>query len=316
MPIKARNFALTRSQAACLIALRNGKNSKSKVALEAELDLIETVTALAALGQLGLARQNKASRTWRATAHGKVCRYKIVPDRPRRNRGAPGASGLRLLALLDRPMRGGDIAEKLEITLQRVHQLVIRLHAQGYVSIGDQANILWMVMRAGDKTRLLSRDQERVLSAIPRDYVTDATKIRLAAHLPEDRVEKILESLIMAKLIETSVGFRGNQVYRLTSAGLNHPQRVRSARHAQELRLPVESERVRNVLSAIADAGALRARDVAKLLQIPRQSLNALMQYFKRKRLVQKVGQDLHAPYSLTEMGHTALAEMTRRQAA
>lgn len=314
MPIKARNFALTRSQAACLIALRNGKNSKSKVALEAELDLIETVTALAALGQLGLARQNKASRTWGATARGKVCRYKIVPDRPRRNRGAPGASGLRLLALLDRPMRGREIAEKLEITLQRVHQLVIRLHARGYVSIGDQANMLWMVMRAGDKTRLLSRDQERVLSAIPRDYVTDATKIRLAAHL--DRVEKILESLIIAKLIETSVGFRGNQVYRLTSAGLNHPQRVRSARHAQELRLPVESERVRNVLSAIADAGALRARDVAKLLQIPRQSLNALMQYFKRKRLVQKVGKDLHAPYSLTEMGHTALAEMTQRQAA
>jgi hypothetical protein len=72
----------------------------------------------------------------------------------------------------DRPMRGGDIAEKLEITLQRVHQLVIRLHAQGYVSIGDQANILWMVMRAGDKTRLLSRDQERVLSAIPIRWCT------------------------------------------------------------------------------------------------------------------------------------------------
>ena len=77
MPIKTRNFALTRSQAACLTALRHGKNSKSKVALEAELDLIETVTALAALGQLGLARQNEATRTWRATAHGKACRYKM-----------------------------------------------------------------------------------------------------------------------------------------------------------------------------------------------------------------------------------------------
>jgi hypothetical protein len=59
MPITARNFALTRSQAACLTALRNGKNSKSKVALEAELDLIETVTALAALGQLGLPDKTK-----------------------------------------------------------------------------------------------------------------------------------------------------------------------------------------------------------------------------------------------------------------
>jgi Mn-dependent DtxR family transcriptional regulator len=315
MPIKARNIALTRSQVACLIALRHGKNSKSKVAIEAELDLIETATALAALGQLGLARQNKASRTWRATARGKGCRYKTLPDRPRRNRAAPGASGLRLLALLDRPMRGRQIAEKLGVTHQRVLQIVIRLHARGYVSIGDQENILWMVMR-GDKTRLLSRYQERVLSVIPREYVTDARQIRLAARLPEDKVEKTLEKLITARLVETSTGPRGDQVYRLTSVGLSHPQRVRSARQAQELRLPVESERVRNVLSAIADAGVLRARDVPKVLQIPGQSLNALMQYFKRKHLVQKTSQDLHAPYSLTEMGHAALAEMTRRQAA
>jgi DNA-binding IclR family transcriptional regulator len=316
MPIKARNIALARSQAACLIALRHGKNSKSKVAIEAELDLIETATALAALGQLGLARQSKASRTWRATARGKGCRYKTLPDRPRRNRAAPGASGLRLLALLDRPMRGREIAERLGITHQRVLQLVIRLHARGYVSIGDQENILWMVMREGDKTHLLSRDQERVLSAIPREYVTDAKKIRLVAHLPEEKVEKILEKLITTRLVETFAGFRGNQVYRLTSAGLSHPQRIRCARHAQELRLPVESERVRNVLSAIAEAGTLRARDVAKLVQIPRQSVNALMQYLKRKHLVQKAGQELHAPYSLTELGHAALAEMTRRQAA
>lgn len=173
-----------------------------------------------------------------------------------------------------------------------------------------------MVMRAGDKTRLLSRDQERALSAIPREFVTDAKQIRRAARLPEDKVEKILERLITARLVETSSGPRGDQVYRLTSAGLGHPQRVRSARQAQELRLPVELERVCNVLSTIADAGAVRARDVAKLLQIPLQSLNALMQYFKRKHLVQKAGQDLHAPYSLTEMGHAVLAEITRRQAA
>jgi DNA-binding IclR family transcriptional regulator len=316
MPIKARNIALTRSQAACLIALRHGKTSKSKVAIEAELDLIETATALAALGQLGLARQNKTSRTWRATARGKGCRYKTLPDRQRRNRAAPGASGLRLLGLLDQPRRGREIAEKLGITHQRVLQLVIRLHARGYVSIGDQENILWMVMRAGDKTRFLSRDQERVLSAIPREYVTDAKQIRLATHLPEDKVKKILERLITARLVETSVGPRVDQVYRLTSAGLSHPQRVRYARQAQELRLPVESDRVRNVLSVIADAGVLRARDVAKLLQIPRQSLNALMQYFKRKHLVRKAGQDLHAALSLTDMGYAALAEMTRRQAA
>jgi DNA-binding MarR family transcriptional regulator len=164
MPIKARNIALTRSQAACLIALRHGKTSKSKVAMEAELDLSETATALAALGQLGLARQNKATRTWRATARGKDCRYNTLTDRPRRNRAAPGASGLRLLALLDQPMRGREIAEKLGITHQRVLQLVMRLHARGYVSICDQENILWMVMPCwGQNPPFVSRPGTRTV---------------------------------------------------------------------------------------------------------------------------------------------------------
>ena len=80
-----------------------------------------------------------------------------------------------------------------------------------------------MVMRSGDKTRLLSRDEERVLSAIPREYVTDAKQIRLATRLPEDKLEKILKRLITARLVETSAGPRGDQVYRLTSTGLSHP---------------------------------------------------------------------------------------------
>jgi len=70
------------------------------------------------------------------------------------------------------------------------------------------------------------------------------------------------------------------------------------------------------VLSAISGSRALSIKDVTETLQIPHQSINALMQYLKRKHLVEKTGQNLHAPYSLTETGHAALAEMTRRQAA
>ena len=44
MPPKARNFTLTHSQAACLIALRRCKDSKTKIAIEAKLDLIKTAT--------------------------------------------------------------------------------------------------------------------------------------------------------------------------------------------------------------------------------------------------------------------------------
>ena len=68
--------------------------------------------------------------------------------------------------------------------------------------------------------------------------------------------------------------------------------------------------------SAISDSGLLRIKEVAISLNSPHQSINALMQYLKRKRLVAKVGQEFDAPYSLTETGRATLAEMTLRHAA
>ena len=162
----------------------------------------------------------------------------------------------------------------------------------------------------------IRRDEARVLSAIPDAYATNATKIRLATLMPENKVEQILERLIVSRFVEAFEGLQGNRVYRITAAGLKHPQRNQFARRAQAPRLPVESERVRKVLSAIRDAGALRIRDVTNMLRIQRESINALMQYLKRKHLVKKAGQEFNAPYSLTDEGHAALAEMTRRHAA
>jgi Mn-dependent DtxR family transcriptional regulator len=213
-------------------------------------------------------------------------------------------------------MRGNEIVEKLGVSHQRVRQLAIKLHAQGWVTFGDPEKPFWMIRRADDKTPLLSRDAEHVLSTIPREYVTNVIKIRLAAHMPEKKVQKILEGLIASRLIEELEGLQGNRVYRLTAAGNNHPQRDQSARHAAAPRLPVESDRVRNVLSTIRDSGAMRIRDVTNALRIPHQSINALMQYLKRKHLVRKTGAGFDAPYSLTDEGRTALAEMTRRLAA
>jgi hypothetical protein len=62
MPLKARSLALTESQAACLIALRNGKVSKPEIAIQAKLDLIKTATALGTLARLRLAKQNQVKR--------------------------------------------------------------------------------------------------------------------------------------------------------------------------------------------------------------------------------------------------------------
>jgi predicted transcriptional regulator len=81
-------------------------------------------------------------------------------------------------------------------------------------------------------------------------------------------------------------------------------------------RLPVRSDRVHAVLQTIADAGALRIRDVSTLTRIPHSSINALIQYLKRKQLVAKTGPAFDSPYSLTDQGRVVLDEMTLRHAA
>ena len=70
-----------------------------------------------------------------------------------------------------------------------------------------------------------------------------------------------------------------------------------------------------NVLSAIFSAGELRIIDVANKLNIPPISMNALMQYLKRRGLVNKKGLKLQTPYSLTSEGLAALREMEHREA-
>ena len=314
-PKASRKLVLTESQAGCLMALRDGKQSNPAIAMRAKLDLKRTATGLIALAGMGLARRDKAKK-WHATGRGKACRFETVPDRTRRDSMVPGPGARRLLQLLDRPIRGSEIGGRLGVSHQRVRQLLIKLHAQGLVSFGDPVSPFWMVMRVGDQTPLLSRDEERVLSAIPANYATSATKIRLAVAMPENKSQRILEDLKGGGFVDAFEGPQGNRLYRLTAAGLKHPQRDQFARQAKPLRPSVESDRVRKVLSAITDSGALRIRDVTEALGIPHRSINALMQYLKRKQLVRKTGQELTAPYCLTDDGQAALAEMTRRRAA
>jgi DNA-binding IclR family transcriptional regulator len=312
---KDRNLILTQPQAACLIALRDGNETQPKIAMEAKLALAKTSAVLRMLAQLGLAERGPTKR-WHATRRGKASRFKTVPDRPRPNTGLPGPAGRRLLELLDRPMKGREIVEKLGMTHQGVRQLLIKLYAQGRVNFGDPENPFWIVMRAGDKTSLLSREEERVLSAVPREYATDASRIRIAARVLESKVGRLLEHLLVRRFVEASNGLGGTRLYRITNAGLSHPQCAHSTSLAPPPRLPVESERIHKVLSAIFDFGALRIIDVTNKLGVPRQSMNALMQYLKRKQLVKKNNRGLHSPYTLTSEALAALAEMARRQAA
>src|SRR5882672_5086506 len=100
---RARNLVLTQPQAACLIALQNGRDSQSQIAIAAKLGPTKTTAALCTLAELGLAERNQA-KAWQPTSRGKTCRFDTTPDRPRRHGPLPGPGGRRLLALLDRPM--------------------------------------------------------------------------------------------------------------------------------------------------------------------------------------------------------------------
>ena len=312
---KSRNLSLTGSQATCLAALRLHKESKTQIALEAKLDLKKAAAALEKLQELGLAERGETNR-WALTRRGKNCRFKTIPDKVRRGSSLPGPSARRLLEVLDGPMRGSELAEKMGITLQRVHQLVVKLYALGLVKLGDLENILEVVSRNKNKTVLLSRSEARVLSAIPDAYSTDFTKIRLAVGLSEKSVQHMLDSFVEMHFVAASDGLNDKRHYQITAAGLKHPQRHQNTRVAHPPRLPVESDRVHAVLSAMRDARSLRIRDLKVALEIPHPSINALMQYLKRKALVQKIGRELAAPYSLTNKGLDTLTEMERRLAA
>ena len=323
---------LTKSQAACLMVLRNPGFSQRRIASAAKLDLGKTEAALRKLEELGLVRRSN-SKLWSATPTGETCEFETVAD-PRVTRGRPparfqsdlvdqdpgnaqpGASGRRLLDLLDRPKSAVALARELGLTRERVGQLLLRLHAHGRIVFVDPDHPTWLIRRADDKSAVLDRDETRVLSAVPAEGAADISSLTMARALARCDVKRALDRLIDGGLVEAVESPSGPPAFRLSAAGLEHPQYVPLKRPVPPSRLPVRSDRIRLVLQTIADAGALRIRDVKYETKIPQNSINALMQYLKRKKLVVKPGAGFEAPYSLTDQGRRVLAEMALRQTA
>ncbi len=316
MPATSEKVRLTASQAACLDAVLQGLNSKTNIAVETKKDLNAVAAALEGLKQARLIRQTDSFR-WRATKRGQTSGVQIVSDPERRLGGksvgriVPGSATERLIDALDRPMRGKDLSMLLGVSHQGVHQIVVRLLAQDKVRVGDRAHIHLIVARPDDPSVLLTHDEERVLSALP-ERETTATGIAAATHLSIARVEELLEKLRGCGLVEDAGTRRNKALHRLTSEGIEHFQRRKDARRAKPPRLAVRSDRVRDVLSYLSDHRAARIMELRDALGIAQASMNALMQYLKRKRLVTKVGGELTAPYELTDEGRRALAEMSR----
>jgi DNA-binding IclR family transcriptional regulator len=155
-----------------------------------------------------------------------------------------------------------------------------------------------------------------VLSALQAERAAELPGLTTMKTLARCEIRRILDTLVEGGLVEAVGSPSGAPAFRLTAAGFEHPQYVPPKRLPPPPRLPVRSDRVRLVLQTIADAEALRIRDVKRLTNIPQKSINALMQYLKGKRLVAKMGDSFDDPYRLTEQGGATLAEMSLRRAA
>ena len=108
----------------------------------------------------------------------------------------------------------------------------------------------------------------------------------------------------------------GRSFSHLGATGSRYRRKSKKQPVAKPPRLPVQSERVLAVLTTISNAGAMRIKAISETLRLPLQSTNSLIQYLKGKGLVQKTDDVLFAPYALTSLGRTTLAEMEQRSAA
>jgi DNA-binding MarR family transcriptional regulator len=318
MPATDKILLLTASQAACLEAVNLGLNRKTKIALHAKRDLKTVANALDSLNQAKLI-ERADPYTWRPTKTGEACVPDVVPDRGRGRRGPapggtlPGSAAERLLATLVRPMSGKELAQQLGVTRQRVLQLVVRFYAEEKVRFGDPERPLQIVARNDDQSVLLTRDEERLLSALPEEASTTAAKLKAAVSMPAQVLQMTISALVEKGLLTQSLSYKGVALYELTADGQKHFQRRPPLHFAEPAPLPVKSDRVRAVLSYLAEHGEARIRDIGNDLGVSRQSMNALMQYLKRKGLAGKAGNGLHDPYALTNEGNTTLSEMMRR---
>ena len=314
--IREDKVALTTTQSECLAALRDGARKSTEVAVKTKLTLPAVRRALRVLSALGLAG-HKPPAEWHPTSFGETHLVgAAVRGRPRKIVTTPNANGRRLLELLEAPMEARTIAKLLGVSRHGALNIVLRLHVQGHLKFGDPEDPHWIVMRANDDTPLLSRAEARILSSIPSSYATNRVKIGRVVSLAEDEIEKALDRLNAAAFTEVVGEFAGATLYRTTAAGKSHPQNRGDRRDAEPPHLPVYSDRVQTVLSAISEAGAVRIKDLRDRLRVPHNSVNALMQYLKRKGLIEKTDKLYEAPYALTAMGQATLNRLTQRRAA
>jgi DNA-binding IclR family transcriptional regulator len=163
---------------------------------------------------------------------------------------------------------------------------------------------------------LLTYAQERVLSAFGEEKPTTLSRLAAVAHRSPAVMAQIADFLRDVGLIEQAGQATYGELWRLTPAGRSHWQRSPDVAEAEEPPLMYRSGRIANVLAYLAEQGESRTVKVARALDIPLQSTNALMQYLKRRGIVRVQSDAFRSPYVLTNEGRELLAAMTRRAEA
>jgi hypothetical protein len=306
--------------ARCLAAVRVGRGAKAQVAIDVGRDLLGAAEALRFLARAGLIERQPGCWDWRTTPRGKACMISIIPDKPRGRQGGrgilrPDTAAARLFQILDRPMRGRALAAALGVTRQRVHQLVVREVATGRLRCGDPLSPLLIVAQVADRSLLLNSDEEHALSALADGEVVTVRRMASRARMPQPRMLLLAEALRAKGLLEIDLDVRDQPAWRLTRAGATHVQRRTRRLVASAPQSRVRSHRVWQVLGHLAEHGPLRTSDIAAAVGVPFQSMNALIQQLKRRRMVCKAGVGQRSGHAITEFGHSVLVDLRRSSA-
>lgn len=99
----------------------------------------------------------------------------------------------------------------------------------GKVSL-TQVSMTAGFLRVDDEALLLTREQERALSALPCEYATDAARIKRRTRLSKEQVEAALQSLVGSGLADAVGECNGAALFRTTVNGVEHRQIGRTCR--------------------------------------------------------------------------------------
>jgi hypothetical protein len=158
-------------------------------------------------------------------------------------------------------------------------------------------------------------EPRRFASTFPDEAATTTGNLARRLRLGTTAIDQSIEVLLSHGLVEKSSEDLNRAHFKLTRAGAEHFQRDPSAPRAEPPNLPVWSDRVRSVLDYRAANGPTRTVRVGEELDIGHKSINALMQYLRRRGLIRKAGASHIGPHELTCEVRRARDDMRRRGA-